>query len=199
MGSVVRFSRQRASARLAPPRRRQGRLPVPAVLLIVGAVIVVASLAGKIFAPPSGAATPGTVFTNVQVVDGDSLRAGNEKIRLIGIDAPERAQTCRDTHNREWSCGAAAAARLSALVAQGRVSCAPQGRDRYGRTLAVCAAGDIADLGRQLVREGYAVNYTFNAPGYAIEETAARLAGRGLWQGAFERPQDWRRRHPRTG
>lgn len=191
MGSVVRFSRSsRTSTRFAPPpRRRTGRSHLTALLLLAGVCVVAASFNNKAVAPAP------TAFSDVHVVDGDSLRAGDRNIRLIGIDAPERSQTCRDARNREWACGAAAAARLSALVARGKVACAPQGNDRYGRTLAICAAGDVTDLGRTLVREGYAVSYTFDAGGYAAEENEARAAGRGLWQGAFERPQDFRRRH----
>lgn len=192
MGSVVRFSRARAAARFAPPpRRRTGRSYLTALLLLAGVCVVAASFNGKAVAPAA--------LLDIHVVDGDSLRAGDRNIRLIGIDAPERAQTCRTASNREWACGAAAAARLSELVARGKVTCTPQGEDRYGRTLAVCAAGDIADLGRTLVREGYAVSYTFDAGGYAAEEDEARAAGRGLWQGAFERPQDFRRRHAQAG
>jgi endonuclease YncB( thermonuclease family) len=192
MDSFARASRYRPSPRLAPPRRG-GRSYLTALLVLAGVCVVAANLGGKPRAPAS------TALVDVRVVDGDSLRAGNRNIRLIGIDAPERAQTCRTAYNREWACGAAAAARLSELVARGKVACKPQGEDRYGRTLAVCSANDIADLGQVLVREGYAVSYTFDAKGYAAEEDEARTAGRGLWQGAFERPQDFRRRHPRAG
>jgi endonuclease YncB( thermonuclease family) len=129
----------------------------------------------------------------VTVVDGDSLRAGDERIRLIGLDAPEFSQTCRDGHGKEWGCGRAAKTRMAALVAHGDVACDPRGHDRYGRTLAVCSAGSVADVGEALVREGYAVDYG----GYAAAEREARTARRGLWAGTFERPQDWRQRHPR--
>ena len=133
------------------------------------------------------------------MIDGDSLRAGNEQIRLASIDAPELAQTCRDGEAREWACGRAAKERLAALAAGNDVSCRPQGRDRYGRTLAICSAGAVADLGEALVREGYAVDYGRAGSGYSAAKQEARAARRGLWRGAFERPQDWRRRNPRAG
>jgi endonuclease YncB( thermonuclease family) len=47
------------------------------------------------------------------------------------------------------------------------------------------------------VREGHAVDYYQG--GYQAAEREARTARRGLWRGDFERPQDWRRRHPRAG
>jgi endonuclease YncB( thermonuclease family) len=135
----------------------------------------------------------------VTVVDGDSLRANGNDIRLAGIDAPELFQTCSDEHGREWSCGRAAKARLEALVARGKVACTALGRDRYGRTLAVCAASDVADVGEALVREGYAVDYGGFTSRYPAAEREARAARRGVWRGTFERPQEWRQRHPRAG
>jgi len=78
------------------------------------------------------------------------------------------------------------------------VACSARGRDRYGRTLAICSAGDIADLGEALVRDGYAVDYRRYTSDYLAAEDEARAARRGIWQGDFERPEDWRRRHPRS-
>src|SRR5262245_59324026 len=59
-------------------------------------------------------AAPPRLALRVHVIDGDSLRTGSEEIRLVGIDAPELRQTCRDGQDREWSCGRAAKARLAA-------------------------------------------------------------------------------------
>lgn len=194
MDLPARSYRYRSTSRAAASPRRRGSY-LPALLLLAGVCVVAATFSGK--TKPSDTAR--TTSTDVRVVDGDSLRIGDRNIRLVGIDAPERAQTCRDGRNREWTCGAAATARLTELIARGPVTCTPKGQDRYGRTLAVCAVGTIADLGQALVREGYAVNYSFDEEGYAEAEQEARMAGRGLWQGAFERPQDWRRRHAQAG
>lgn len=65
--------------------------------------------------------------------------------------------------------------------------------DRYGRLFAICRAGD-EDLGRRMVREGYAVAIDDHSAG---EEEVARDARRGLWQGAFQRPADDRAAYPR--
>src|SRR5262245_20440568 len=88
--------------------------------------------------------------------------------------------------------------RLAELVSKGDVACTSHGKDRYGRTLAVCSAGNIPDVGEVLVREGYAVNFALSSSGYPAAERDAQSARRGLWQGEFDRPQDWRRRHPRA-
>lgn len=197
MTSVERFGRPRVSRFLPPPPRRRTRLPWPA--LVIGFVILFISYGGQIFAPAPKTGPAPTPLTAVRVVDGDTLHAGEQRIRLVGIDAPEKAQTCRDAQGRSWACGAAATQRLAALVTGGTVTCAARGRDRYGRTLAVCSAGAIADIGGALVREGYAVSYMDRDGRYLADENAARDEGRGLWSGAFERPSDWRRRHRHSG
>jgi endonuclease YncB( thermonuclease family) len=48
-----------------------------------------------------------------------------------------------------------------------------------------------------MVRSGWAIAW----PGrdYQHEEEQARAARRGLWQGAFQRPEDWRRNRHKTG
>ena len=38
------------------------------------------------------------------MIDGDTIHIGKNKIRLHGIDAPERNQKCF-TSNNEWDCG----------------------------------------------------------------------------------------------
>jgi endonuclease YncB( thermonuclease family) len=129
-------------------------------------------------------------------VDGDSLRTSREDIRLVGIDAPELYQTCRDERGRQWPCGREAHARLKALISRGEVRCVPSGRDRFNRALALCSAGPVTDLGEVMVRDGYAIDF-MNSGRYAGAEAEARRARRGIWAGDFEQPQEWRRRNPR--
>ena len=42
------------------------------------------------------------------VSDGDTIRSGQLRIRLHGIDAPERQQQCTTPEGRRWACGNAA-------------------------------------------------------------------------------------------
>lgn len=121
--------------------------------------------------------------------DGDSFRLGDERVRLLGIDAPELDQTCTDANGADWSCGRSASRRLAALLAGGRVACDPEGHDQYGRVLAVCSVAGV-DIGRTMVEEGLAM-----ASGrYFGEEGAARSARRGIWEGRFDSPRAWRDR-----
>lgn len=74
-------------------------------------------------------------FTGCHAVDGDSLRCNGERIRLLGIDAPEfhcpRNRNCvaGDPH--------ASKAYLAALIDGRKLSIERVGKDRYNRTLAV--------------------------------------------------------------
>ena len=128
------------------------------------------------------------------VVDGDSLRRAETDIRLYGIDAPEYRQTCTDRSGRDYACGKEAAAALRQLLRGRTVTCSSFETDRYGRAIALCKAGDL-DLNGEMVRLGWAVAYTRHSVDYVSEEAQARAARRGLWQGRFENPQDWRARH----
>lgn len=119
--------------------------------------------------------------------DGDSLRLGTERIRLIGLDAPELAQHCTDDKGRQWTCGRAARDAMAALLSLGPLQCLPEGQDRYGRVLATCQIGGD-DLGAALVAQGMAVS----AGAYWVEQETARRARLGIWTGDFKLPRQWR-------
>jgi len=126
----------------------------------------------------------------VRVIDGDSFWRGESEVRLHGIDAPEYRQTCKDEAGREWNCGREAMRALKDMIGGRDVVCEIRDTDRYDRLVAVCKSGDV-DLNQTMVRQGWAVSFG----GYGSAEAEARQAGRGIWRGEFERPQDWRRRH----
>jgi endonuclease YncB( thermonuclease family) len=126
------------------------------------------------------------------VADGDTLRIGDETIRLADLDAVERGQFCLDAAGASWSCGESARAALTALVAPGGLSCTTIERDRYGRTVARCKGTDGGDVARAMVTAGWAMA---DDPRYAAEQKAARGAKRGIWAGTFEVPSVWRERN----
>ena len=89
------------------------------------------------------------------VVDGDTIWLAGEKIRLLGIDAPElTGAKCA----AESALARQAAERLAALT-QGRIVVAREGTDRYGRTLARLSVA-AGDLGGILIAEGLARPWT---------------------------------------
>ena len=130
------------------------------------------------------------------MIDGDTIDIAGQRIRLHGIDAPESQQTCRNGSGATYACGAIATSALAQAIRANVVSCQPFDRDRYGRRIARCFAGET-DLNGWVVRRGYAVAYWRYSWRYALPEIMARIEGVGLWQGDFERPEDWRRSHRR--
>jgi endonuclease YncB( thermonuclease family) len=153
-----------------------------AIIILAGLALVAARLD-----PP-----PPPVAGNAHASDGDSFRLGDDRVRLLGIDAPELAQDCAAPDGTDWPCGRAARDRMAALLSGGAVDCHPEDKDQYDRLLARCSIGG-QDLGELMVAEGLAI-----AAGlYWREEAAARTAGRGIWAGGFDKPADWRDDHPR--
>lgn len=119
------------------------------------------------------------------VIDGDSVRLGGVEMRLMGIDAPELAQTCQ--RPQVWACGRAARDHLSALLGSGPVQCSGNDTDQFDRLLVRCTVND-RNINAAMVRDGYAVSFG----SYAPEEAQARAERRGLWATDFERPAQWR-------
>jgi len=120
-------------------------------------------------------------------VDGDTLSAGGERMRLQGIDAPELDQTCMDHQGKDWACGIEARRLLVRLVADSSTECLGRSRDKYHRLLVRCHMGSV-NINGAMVRQGLAI-----ASGhYAEEQAVARREGRGLWAGTFESPRDFR-------
>ncbi len=131
-----------------------------------------------------------TVLTGrVRVVDGDSLVMRGIRIRLVGLDAPELAQLCQIS-SRTYACGRKSRQFLQSMIAGRNVRCQSESKDRYQRDLARCHVNS-RDINAAMVLAGWAVGYY---SGYKIEENQARRAKRGMWQGEFERPHNYRRR-----
>jgi endonuclease YncB( thermonuclease family) len=123
------------------------------------------------------------------VIDGDSLELNGQRLRLMGIDAPELRQQCTDD-TINWPCGEQSRAMLRRRIGDQPVACTTWGKDRYQRLLAICAAGG-EEINAWLVEAGWAVDYG----GYASEEGRARRNRAGIWRGNFENPGEWRKAH----
>ena len=125
----------------------------------------------------------------VAVADGDSITVLRDleqvKVRLVDIDAPERAQPFGTRSRRA----------LSALVHGQEVLVVERGIDRYQRILGRVYRGDLDVIAEQ-IRQGMAWvfrRYTKDASLYAIE-AEAREQKRGLWRDANPVPPwEWRK------
>lgn len=127
----------------------------------------------------------------VAVHDGDTVTVlrGREqvRVRLWGIDAPERGQPFSNRASRE----------LADMVFRRTVTVVVMDTDTYGRTVARLYVANL-DVNREMVRRGMAWWYTYFARGardLAVAEAEARAAGRGLWVDKNPvAPWDYRRR-----
>ena len=138
-----------------------------------------------------GAPALADIIGKPRVIDGDTIEIAGQRIRLHGIDAPERGQTCK-WPDKTIPCGDIAAYALTGTVADQTVRCETRGKGRYGRWIAVCFAGDV-DIGENVVYTGWALAYRKYSMDYVAAEDIARVAGRGLWRGTFIAPWEWRR------
>jgi len=128
------------------------------------------------------------------VTDGDTLRIGEARIRLFGIDAPEGKQSCQ-RDGVAWLCGQEAGAYLRKLLKGEPVACAERNRDRYGRIVAICKLADGRDIGAEMVGAGFALAYRqYGGRLYDVPEDEAKTLKRGLWAGEFVPPWEWRRK-----
>jgi endonuclease YncB( thermonuclease family) len=162
--------------------------------LILMRYFLILSLA-LLFASFAAAATQ--IAGEATVTDGDTLVIAGTKIRLFGIDAPETDQFCLDQKSRQWECGISAREALIQKVASRIVSCEVKGTDLYGRGLAQCSV-DGVDIGRWMVKNGWALSFVRYSHDYDDDEGEARSALAGLWSGAFIAPWEWRRRNCST-
>lgn len=90
-------------------------------------------------------------------VDGDTLRCGGERIRLLGIDAPEMPGHCRRGRQCVEGDPHASKAALSAML-KGKATIERRGHDHYGRTLARVRVSGV-DLSDAQLRSGSAAIY----------------------------------------
>ena len=130
--------------------------------------------------------------------DGDSFIMRGQKVRLWGIDAPEYYQNCLDALGKEYPCGKHTRQFFEDLARGRSVLCdiMPAAK-RESRIVAKCSLGE-ADLGSQMVSSGHAIDYTYFSDGfYNSEERAAKSGQKGIWQGAFTEPYQWRKQNKR--
>ncbi len=134
------------------------------------------------------------IVGKARVIDGDTLEIAGQRIRLLGIDAPDSDQSCW-AGATVWACGREATFALAYETGRHWVTCREKARDGDGAAY-VCTVGN-RDLGARMVGAGWALAVGGVAAAYAGEEKAARAARRGLWRGEFVLPWEWRKARTR--
>jgi micrococcal nuclease len=153
-------------------------------------------------------ALPGRPYVVTAIHDGDTISVrvagpiksgqNTDRLRLIGIDAPEMRQG-------KW--GHAAKKRLKNLIGRSshsvNLELDIEHRDKYGRLLGYIWSSDGSMLNEQMVEEGYAVLYTVPpnvrySDRFIRAEKKARGKRLGIWgpDGLRQKPSDWRKENP---
>ncbi len=128
----------------------------------------------------------------VSVLDGDTIGVLHnqrpERIRLNGIDCPEKGQAY----------GKRAKQAASQLVFGKQVTLQTHGLDKYGRTIADVLLPDGTNVNQTLVKDGWCWWYRKYAPldtKLEMLEAVAKAARRGLWADPHPVPPwEWRKR-----
>jgi len=137
-----------------------------------------------------------------KVVDGDTIKINSKKIRLYGIDAPEKKQKCKKTYltisfmsfTKDYMCGEVSTQKLIKKINKQKLNCNILDVDRYKRLIGECFKRNI-NLNSWMVSNGYAVAYRKYSKKYVTDEINAKNNKLGIWQGKFEMPWDYRRKN----
>jgi endonuclease YncB( thermonuclease family) len=129
--------------------------------------------------------------SSFSVSDGDTVKYGKQLVRMFGIDAPEKGQTCDDG---AWLPGPLAKKALIDFIGGRPVACYQVDYDkRNNRPVARCFAGDD-DLQALMVSAGWAWAYTQFSDQYASAEQDAIARKVGVHAHRCMPPWAWRAR-----
>jgi endonuclease YncB( thermonuclease family) len=154
-----------------------------------------------ILAQPTRTLAQDWFFASPRVIDGDTV-VFSEKDKhdltahLAGIDAVEDKQRCGagERETAEWSCGLTARLFLARTIEErGFLRCRLVGTRDDGRPTVFCMMRGGSSLSYAMVEEGLALALPEADRALRLAEADAREAKRGIWQGPFVPPWDWRR------
>ena len=139
-----------------------------------------------------------------KVIDGDSIKIRNHRIRLLGIDAPELKQLCKDQSNELYACGKKSKIFLISFINDTKklrnlseVFCYYSELDKYKRVLGECFVGSKRkySLNQAMVMSGNAIAYLRYSDKYLKDQEAAMIEEKGIWSGKFIYPEEWRKKN----
>jgi len=127
----------------------------------------------------------------VRVIDGDTIDVGKVRVRIHGIDAPERDQPCTTLTGQNWGCGDWVTRQVRDRYQGVQARCVQVDTDKYGRAVARCHVAG-SDMAQVLVRSGWAFAYRKYAVDYVSDEQAAYAADLGIHGFTMQSPARYR-------
>ena len=128
------------------------------------------------------------------VYDADTMTLDDTyKVRIWGIDAPERSQRCINKKEEIVTCGLQARDELRKLILGKDITCEIKGFDgNYNRLIAQCFLGKKDPI-ETLVEQGWAFSDAQYADDpYRKEQNIARTKKAGVWSMEVMVPKQWR-------
>ena len=141
------------------------------------------------------------ILGKAKVIDGDTIKINKKKIRLFGIDAPEKEQICTKAYinffifnfQKNYKCGKESTLALLKKLKNKKVKCIiDKKKDRYKRNIGICYVKN-EDINKWLVKNGHAIAYKKYSKKYVLDEQHAKENKLGIWRGTFVEPEKWRR------
>jgi len=141
------------------------------------------------------------VSGKAKVVDGDTIKINKKKIRLFGIDAPEKDQVCKKIYmsfiifnfQKKYKCGEQSILALLKKIKDKKIKCVlKKEKDKYKRDIGICYLNK-QDINKWLVKNGHAIAYKKYSKKYVLDEKYAQENKLGIWGGTFIKPEKWRR------
>jgi len=154
----------------------------------------------------AGIATANADTITAPVANGHVKTEGplTTRVHLWGIEMPGSRQLCRDKLGNCYPCGEVAVSRLHGMLGDHVAKCKlASDETKNGRVVATCTV-DGVDLALQMLMEGMAVadEHALNTNpemklGYLDAQQSAKSEERGIWQGEFVLPSEWRKENKR--
>jgi len=163
--------------------------------------LILFSLSALLILPNLSISSEKAIYGKAQVIDGDTIKINGKKIRLFGIDAPEKKQICQKIYmsflifnfQKDYKCGEKSTSALTNKITDKKIKCIlDKKKDKFKRNIGTCYLKN-QDINRWLVRSGYAIAYKRYSKKYILDEQYAKENKLGLWRGTFMEPEKWRR------
>ena len=141
-----------------------------------------------------------SITGHAKVTDGDTIKINTFKIRLNGIDAPEKKQKCKRPYleifififYEDYSCGQKSTEALIKKINNQKITCKISNVDYFKRLIGECYKRKT-NINSWLVSNGHAVAFRKYSKKYVQDEILAKQKKKGIWQGKFEMPWDYRK------
>ena len=163
--------------------------------------LILFSLSTLLTLPNFSISSEKAIYGKAQVIDGDTIKINDKKIRLFGIDAPEKKQICQKIYmsflifnfQKKYKCGEKSTSELAKKLKNKKIKCIlEKKKDKYKRNIGTCYLKN-QDINKWLVRSGYAIAYKRYSKKYILDEQYAKENKLGIWVGTFIKPEKWRR------